>query len=320
MNPSTRQLVRMLAMVPYLQSNQGIPLADLAAEFGISQAQAQRELMVMMLTGFGEYHGEMIDFDLTALDEHGVVHIRDADFMPRPLRVSAREGAGLIVALRTLRQVAAGDQVDIIDGALAKLEAAVGTHVDTPVDVHLPEANAAVVHEVSNALAHGRQLDIVYTTEARDESTRRTVDPRRVFTEQGQMYLSAWCHRAEDFRLFRLDRIVEATETDQPVRTHSVPGEISDAVFKVGPHTPSALLRVRPSGRFLLDFFRMDVESEEADGTVVARLHGSDPAWLRRFVLRNAAEVSVIEPADLAEDVAVHARLTLRAYDEGNTN
>lgn len=315
MNPSLKQVVRMLAMVPYLQSNQGIPLADLAREFNIKPAQAQRELEIMMLTGWGELHGELIDFDVTALQDEGVVYIRDAEFMSRPLRVSRSEAAALMVALRTLRQSAAGDQAALIDSALAKLAEAAGTDVDTSVDVLLPEVDPAVQTAVAEALAGKRQLQMVYANETRDEQTERTVDPHRAFTQDGHRYLSAWCHKVEADRLFRVDRIVAATVLDTTVTTEVGHRTRLEDLFPQGPDTPSVVVEIDAGADWVLEQYRMEVLQERPDGSVRARLFGSDPSWLRRVVMRAGGGVRVVEPAGFAAEVRDTARSALAAYD-----
>ncbi len=315
MNPSLKQVVRMLAMVPYLQSNQGIPLADLAAEFNIRPAQAQRELEIMMLTGWGEFHGELIDFDMTALQDEGVVYIRDAEFMSRPLRVSRSEAAALIVALRTLRQSAADDQAPVIDSALAKLAEAAGTEVDTPVEVLLPAVDPDVQAAVSAALAGERQLQMVYANETRDEQTERTVDPHRSFTQDGNRYLSAWCHKAEAERLFRVDRIVAATVLDVPATTAVDSRTKLEDLFPRGADAPSVVVEIGPRDGWLVEQYRMEVVERREDGSIRARLFGTDQSWLRRMVMRAGGRLQVVEPAEFATEVRQTAAAALAAYD-----
>lgn len=315
MNPSLKQVVRMLAMVPYLQSNQGIPLVELAREFKIRPAQAQRELEMMMLTGWGEFHGQLIDFDVSALEDDGVVHIRDAEFMPRPLRVSRSEAAALMVALRTLRQSAAGDQAEIIDSALAKLAEAAGTDLDPSVDVLLPAVDPEVQAAVAEALARKRRLHMVYANDTRDEQSERTVDPHRAFTQDGHRYLSAWCHKVEADRLFRVDRIVAATVLDESATTGTSTRTRLEDLFPRGAHLPSIVVEGDPQAEWMIEQYRMEVLERHEDGSFRARQSGSDPAWLRRIVMRAGGHLRVVEPADFAREVRDSARAALAAYD-----
>lgn len=306
----------MLALVPYLQAHGGIPVNDVAKEFGVKPKQIRDDLRLLMYTGTGEYAGELIDFDLTALEDDGVVHIHDAEFMTRPLRISTREGVALIVALRTLRASASGSELTVIDSALAKLESAVGDTVSAPVDVLLDEVDPTIHSTVAHGLAQGKRLELTYATASRDEQTDRQVDPRRLFTEQGKLYLEAWCLKAEDLRFFRLDRVLAAELTAFDAEEHDVdPRDLSAGFFTVGEATPYALVDLHPRAHWLTEYYQVDLLEQREDGVWRARLYGADWAWLRRLVLRNAGSVSVIEPAELAADVSSQAALALRAYD-----
>lgn len=307
----------MLALVPYLQGNDGIPVNEVAAEFGVSPRVIRDDLRLLMYTGTGEYAGELIDFDLTALEEDGVVHIRDAEFMTRPLRISAREGVALIVALRTLRASASGSELTVIDSALAKLESAVGDSAAAPVDVVVDQVDPAIHSSIVHALANGKRLQLTYATVARDEQSVRAVDPRRLFTEQGKLYLEAWCLRAEDLRFFRLDRVIDAQVTEVDAEDHDVQErDLSDGIFTVGEATPYALVDLHPRAHWLTEYYQVDLLEQSDDNVWRAKLYGADWAWLRRLVLRNAGSVTVIEPQELANEVSSHALRALRAYDD----
>lgn len=316
MSRSQQQVVRMLALVPYLQGNDGVPVKEVAREFGVSDKIIRDDLRLLMYTGTGEYAGELIDFDLTALEQDGIVHIRDAEFMTRPLRISAREGVALIVALRTLRASATGSELTVIDSALAKLESAVGDSASPHVDVVLDEVDPTIHQTIVHALTAGKRIDMTYATATSDQQTDRQVDPRRLFTEQGKLYLEAWCLKAKDLRFFRLDRVVAARVTDVDAEDHDVRGrDLSDGFFTVGDETPYVLVDLSPRAHWLTEYYQVDLLEQADDGTWRAKLYGADWSWLRRLVLRNAGSVTVIEPATLRAQVVEDARLALQAYD-----
>lgn len=317
MSRSRQQVLRMLALVPYLQGMDGVPVNEVAAEFGVSPKVIRDDLRLLMYTGTGEYAGELIDFDLTALERDGVVHIRDAEFMTRPLRISAREGIALIVALRTLRASASGLELMVIDSALAKLESAVGDTVSAPVDVLLDEVDPDIHGTIVRALAGGRRLELTYSTVSRDEQSDREVDPSRLFTEQGKLYLEAWCLKAEDLRFFRLDRIVAARVSAIDAEEHDVtPRDLSDGFFTVGEDTPYAEVDLHPRAHWLTEYYQVDLVEQRPDGVWRAKLYAADWDWLRRLVLRNAGSITVIAPDTLRAQVAGDARLALQAYDQ----
>ncbi len=304
----------MLALVPYLQGHDGIPVNEVADEFGVQPKQIRDDLRLLMYTGVGEYAGELIDFDLGALEDDGMIYIRDADFMPRPLRITSSEGVALIVALRTLRASGSGAQLPIIDSALSKLESAVG-EVDLPVDVLVEPADPVIHTTLVHALAEGKRVRIVYGTASRDDRTTREVDPRRLFTENGHLYLEAWCLRAEDLRFFRLDRVESAELAGEDAADHEAePRDLATSFFTVGEDAPYAVLDLDPRAHWLTEYYQVE-EVEQRGDVLRVKLFGGDWSWLRRLVLRNAGTVRVVEPESLASDVIDHARAALSAYD-----
>lgn len=315
LNRSAQQVLRMLALVPYLQDNDGVPVAQVAREFGVAPKQIRDDLRLLMFTGVGEYAGELIDVDLAALEGDDVIHIRDAEFMSRPLRLTTQEGIALIVALRTLRASASGAQLPIIDSALAKLETAVGAgRLDDAVDVHVTAGEQSVVDTVTAALADGHRLRLDYLTASRDAVTTREVDPQRIFSRDGQTYLEGYCLLVDDVRFFRLDRIASAVDTGRPVESHDAqPRDLGDDLFTVGADTPSVVLDLEPESHWLMEYYQVE-DLGEVDGRRRVRLFGGDDGWLRRLVLRNAGTVHVVEPASLRRQVADTARSALAAY------
>ena len=317
MSKSRDQVLRMLAMVPYLQSNTGVPVNDLAKELGVSARQIRDDLLLLMMTGKGEFGGDLIDVNADALTDDGVIYLRDAEFLSRPLRITAQEGAGLVVALRTLRASAGTEEGAVIDSALTKIESALGESSRTRVDVVVDSVDPDIRQAIQRGLSEGRRIELSYATVSRDDRTDRLVDPRRVFTERGRLYLEAWCLMAQDLRFFRLDRVLSATVTDQPVEHHdAAPRDLSSGVFTVGDETPYLLVRLHPSASWMAEYYPMEILGDaDSDGVRTAKLFGADPGWLRRVVLRSAGAVAVIEPADMRDAVIASAQAALAAYD-----
>ena len=128
----------------------------------------------------GDLPGELIDFDYDALEDEGLIYIKDAEFLPRPLRLSRNEGIALTIGLRTLRETADAAEHAVIDSALAKLEDAVGDASRAPVDIHVEKIDPAIMSTVRQALADAQRLDIDYTTQSRDERAHRLAEvPRK---------------------------------------------------------------------------------------------------------------------------------------------
>ena len=203
------QLQRLLAMVPYVLARPGVAVAQVAADFEVTEKQVLQDLNVLWFCGLpGLLPGDLIEVDMDAA-QGGVVHVSNADTISRPLRLQVDEALALLVALRALADVPGLQDRDAVQRVIAKLEqaagdAARGGGVTVQVD---DAAQADTTAAVRQALASGRRLHLAYYVPHRDETTERDVDPMRMLLVGTGGYLEAWCRRAGGVRLFRLDRI-----------------------------------------------------------------------------------------------------------------
>ena len=128
MSTSVEQVARLLALVPYLQAHPDADLDATAEAFGVTPRRLLADLEVLWFVGLpGGLPGDLIDIDMDAVDGEGIIHLSNADYLTRPLRLTADEALALVLALRTLREIAGPDQRAATDRALAKLEQAAGT-------------------------------------------------------------------------------------------------------------------------------------------------------------------------------------------------
>jgi proteasome accessory factor C len=316
------QVARLLALVPYIQARQEVSLAQAAKDFGVKPAQLVRDLNVLWFCGLpGLGMGDLIDVDMDALQEGGVIRVSNADYLSRPLRLDSSEASALIVALRALRDGSDAAVRPIVDRTLNKLEAAAGdgAALAGQVDVHLAPEEAAVGalrDRLAQAVRDRRQVRIDYYVPTRDESTERVVDPLRVVSAEGNTYLEAWCHLAEDTRLFRLDRINTAEVLDTPVDEHGVvPRDLSDGLFRPSPDDTLVTLLLHPEARWVAEYYPVEVTAEADQGALRVSLRVNDPAWLTRLMLRLGGAARVEAPEELAATVREAAFAALRNYE-----
>ena len=315
---ATDRLSRLLAMVPWLLANQGVPLAQAAAEFAITERQLVKDLELLFVCGLP---GHMPDDLIEADWEDGVVYIANADAISRPLRLGVDEALALIVGLRALADVPGLGDRDAVSRALAKLEAAAGTAAAgaDSVRVDLAQDSAAeVVSACEDALRRGRRLQLGYLVPHRDETTERDVDPMRLLHLDSHWYLEGWCHRAEAVRMFRLDRVVDVRVLDvdgrPPVTAHS--RDLDAGLFAAGPDDAVVTLQVAAHARWLVDYYPVESVDVLGDGSLLVRLRTGDTAWLRQLVLRLGGAARVLDPPSLAQDIVAATRSALDAYTE----
>jgi proteasome accessory factor C len=322
MSNARDQVQRLLALVPYLRENDGARVDDVAAEFGVRPKQIIADLKVLWFCGLpGAQMGDLIEIDIDAAEGEGVIHLNNADYLARPLRLAADEALALLTALRTLREVTAGQDRDAVDRAIVKLETAAGQGAageGAAAHVHVEPADPEIAATVNRALAGKRRLHLTYDVPSRDETTERDVDPMRLVVSEGRTYLEAWCRLAEDVRLFRLDRIAAAKLLDLPSEppAQATPRDLSNGMFQPSERDLLATLQLAPPARWVAEYYPTESVEEGAGGSLIVKLRVADTNWLQRLILRLGGSATVQEPADLSDRIAATAREALSAYDD----
>ena len=166
------------------------------------------------------------------------------------------------------------------------------------------------------ALATSRRVHLGYHVPSRDERTERDVDPMRLAHVEGHWYLEGWCHRAQDVRLFRVDRIESVDVLDTPAEPP--PGaagrDLSAGVYQGGAEDDIEVrLRLSPSAHWVAEYYPVTGRAREGDDLLVT-LSTSTEGFVRRLVLHLGSAVEVLEPVELRESVAQHARRALAGH------
>ncbi len=311
---ATDRLSRLLAMVPYLLSRQGIPLREAARQFGITEDQLVKDLELLFVCGTP---GHMPDDLIEAEWDTGHVYLNNADTIARPLRLGVDEALALIVGLRALAEVPGLHDRDALDRTLAKLEAAAGDAalVSAQVTVEV-EGEADALTAARQAIASNRRLHLRYFVPTRDETTERDVDPMRVLLVDGRWYLEGWCHRAEAVRLFRLDRIdrIEPLDVAAELPPEAVARDLDEGLFVPSPEDTVVTLELDPPAHWVADYYPVEDVQEVAGNRLVVRLRAADGRWLRTLALQLAGAARILDPPELAQEVRERAQDALAAY------
>lgn len=318
---SADRVVRLLALVSYLDDHPGVRVAQVAEHFGVSEAQVLKDVDTLWVSGTPGYqHNDLIDF---AADDHerNILTLIEPQGMETPLRLGAGEAVSLLVALRSLAETAGAGEQEVVASALEKLTAAAGSaaHAARSIDVGMGRSGSDGIDErldqVRTAIERGRQVHLRYVSAA-DVVSQRTVDPLRLLTDSQRYFLHAWCHRAQDLRQFRVDRILDLEVLPSPAEEHPE-ANVADSP---DPELTAARWRVRlelaSRARWVAEHVPGADVTELGDGRFAVHLDVLDLAWLRNLVLSLGPDVHTVEPAHVATDLADYARRALAASGE----
>lgn len=298
------RLRRVLALVPWIAEHPDTSIDDLAAQFDVSRKELEADLALLPLCGLPPYSPDRL-IDVEIVDDH--VSIRFAEYFDRPIRLTPAEGVSVLAAGRALLDVAGSDSDGALAAALTKLESAIGAAGGIDVAVGSPEYLDALRAAVDTR----ERIEIEYFSYGRNELTTRVIDPWAVFHALGQWYVDAFCHRATDERLFRLDRIRAVRPTGE--HFDAPDADTSDAVFRPHGDDPVVTLDLAPGARWVVETYPVEDIEERPDGRVRVRVRVSGEAWLDRVLLRLGPHAIVVDdPARTERRRTVAAQVLAR--------
>lgn len=328
------RLSRLLGLVPYLTRRPGTALAEVAAHFEVTEEQIVDDLELLFVTG---RPGHMPDDLIEAEWGSGAVFVGNADEVSVPVRLSAHEAGGLLLALDHLGSAHEADPKTLA-AVRAKLATAAGDTVGTTVDAAPPRMPTELATTIRTAIRTGGTLDLTYYVPARDELTRRMILPHRL--RLGRVwYLDAHCLTAGGDRSFVVEHIrsAEAAVSTAPIASPAGAGEAAPA----GGDRPAAEARtaggdrpapagagdrglglvLAPAGAWLADELAPEqhggtrTDDTHGPGSVSVTLPHAGTAWAVRLLSAHGAHVLTAAPQSLVDAALADTRAALSLYD-----
>lgn len=307
------RLERLLSIVPFVAARDGVAIDEVAARFDYPRETLVNDLTdVVFMVGLHPYTPDQL---VEVVVEDDRVWIRYAEYFARPLRLTPEEGLALVAAGTSLLAAPGADPDGPLARGLAKVAGVLGVEPGADLTVRLAEVPAATLEQLRYAESAHRRCRIDYYAYGRDELSEREIDPLRVFSEQGQWYVVAWCHAAAGERLFRVDRIRSLTVLDT-VFEPPAGATTAHAVFTAAPDDPRVTLDLEPAAAWVAHYYPCEEHIDLGHGRVRVRLAVAGTAWLERLLLRLGPDATVVTSApDLGADVAATAaRRILERY------
>ena len=289
---------RLLDLVPFISSHQGISLKELAKTFKVDQGQMTNDLTTLWMCGLPGYTPlELMDLDF----ESGFVTIHNAETLAKPRSISFDEGVALVLGLDLLRSAISPDRSDLLEridllsqrlAELIKLPAALSA---------TPLVNQEVSSAISGALNSRMGLEITYHALYRDEVSTRVIFPIEMVESEGHLYLSSYCYSAMDFREFRIDRI-------QGARIQAVQQEIPKSTIQQSSYT--ATIKVLTPTRAIAERFK------QSELTVNTQFDFQTYSlqWMERSIMASGGAVCLQSPPEVRKSIAAMAQSMLDRY------
>ena len=153
--------------------------------------------------------------------EAGLGFVLRPGFVLPPLMFSDEELEALVLGLRWVAQRTDASFEHAAMNALAKIAAVLPDDLRNNVEgiglIAVPSRDADARHDLApiRAAIRSEQMVVLDYADVKGEHTRRTIWPIVLAFFENSRVLAAWCELRQDFRHFRIDRIIALHETGQ---------------------------------------------------------------------------------------------------------
>lgn len=276
---------------------------ELAEKFEVSVRTIYRDIDALSGAGIPVY---------TETGRNGGIHLLN-DFVLDKAVLSEAEKQEILAALQSIHITRN------MDGSrtLQKLSALFQLHSENWLEVDFsrwgnPGYDNETFELLRSAVIRRRNVKLRYAG-SYEEIRERTVQPYKLVYKAKAWYLQAFCTEKQDWRIFKLNRILDLEVLEEGFSQLNPPGPIETFEGEY----PKVTLRFpkEMSYRVYDEFDKTQIQRQENGDLIVSANMPEDP-WLIGFLLSFGTQVDILSPAHLKEAVAEQAKLI---YEKNRT-
>jgi len=281
---------RLLDLVPYLTTHQGIAISELAKTFDTTVKEITDDLNTLWMCGLPGYTPlELIDLEF----ESGFVSIRNAETLAAPRALDRAEALSIYMGLDLLGAELGGSNSSLVS-EISNLQEQLRSQLISAPQVQIEASLASELRAlILRAIRRRGWLEITYHSAANDQVTKRQVAPYELSQSGSHEYLQGYCDNAKAIRNFRADRIVAVSEIADQLWPSNLVSANDEAIdYEVKVHAASRQV--------------LEVLPQISANSTTATIQGYSAPWISRAILSLAGQVEAIAPTEIR--AAVHAR------------
>ena len=287
---------RLFKLVYYLLDKGQATAPELAKEFEVSVRTIYRDVDALSGAGIPIY---------AEAGRNGGIRLMN-DFVLERAVLSEEEKQEILLALQSINtaQNQSGSQT------LQKLSAIFQQGSENWLEVDFSrwgqeEGDNEKFELLKSAIIHSRNVKINYAN-SYGGLGERIVQPYKLIYKAEAWYLSAFCTEKEEWRLFKLNRILDIGILDESFLHREIPKQAEVSEEKYNRIT---LRFPREMAYRVYDEFDKDQIQTQVNGDLIASARMPEDGWLTGFLLSFGTQVDILSPAYLKEVVAEQAKL-----------
>ena len=295
---------RLFEIVFILLNRKQTTAQELAKKFGVSVRTIYRDMDILSSAGIPVY---------TMQGTGGGIFIDESYTINKSI-LTKEEQDKILLALQCLSPI---DEIHT-ESILNRLSAIFQKNADwVKVDYSRwdNKNDTSVFDTVKQAILECRALRIEYLS-SYGEKTERTIYPLRLLYKSQAWYVESFCAEKNDYRLFRLNRMLSVTQTIKTFKRAKLLNKISERKYYSDDLvlTNIKLKCFAKTAYRLYDEFPQELIAKNSDGSYTLNAALPFDSWVCGFILSLGTEVEILEPENLKTEIAQLAEEIMKKH------
>lgn len=284
---------RLFKIVYHLLDKGRATAPELAEKFEVSVRTIYRDIDALSGAGIPIY---------AETGRNGGIYLMN-DFVLDKVVLSKEEKQEILLALQSMGIAQNNDEI------MKKLSAIFNLNADNWLEIDFsrwgtPHSDNQKFEQLKSAVIHQKCVKITYAS-SYEEITERIVQPLKLLYKSMSWYLKAYCTLKQDYRIFKLTRIINIELQSDGFSYKEFP-ELkisSEQTYK------KIVLRFPKEVAYrVYDEFDITQVDVQANGDLIVSTEMPEDAWLIGYLLTFGTQVDIIEPIYLKDVLAEQAR------------
>lgn len=284
---------RLFRIVYYLLDKGRATAPELAKHFEVSVRTIYRDIDTLSGAGIPIY---------AETGRNGGIYLMKGFVLDKTV-LSDEEKQEILLAIQSMNIAQNNDKI------IRKLSAIFNLNTDNWLEIDFsrwgtPHSDNKKFEQLKFAIIHQKCVKITYAS-SYEEITERIIQPLKLQYKSMSWYLKAYCTLKQDYRVFKLTRImnIEVLSDDFSNKQFPELELTSEPVYK------KIVLRFPKEVAYrVYDEFDITQVERQANGDLIVSTEMPEDAWLIGYLLTFGTQVDIIEPIHLKDVLAEQAR------------
>lgn len=297
------KMERLLAIIITLLKRKRVQAKELADTFGVSIRTIYRDIDTISIAGIPV---------ITYQGVGGGIGLMEGYHLERGI-LNDEEISDIVIGLHSISKVLDEKRISQLLERFRNLNSSV-EHEGQPLPFIVDytgwrgDKEESVNREIIKDTIEGSFVVSFHYCSANGVRSERLVEPHTLLLKGQRWYLYAYCLGREAFRLFKLSRMSSLSRTDQSFTPRNLCLEVlpwnQEAVFSRGQHANIVLQFNERSKHIAEEWFgSSSLELQQETGNYFVSCPYPEDEWLYRFILGLGADVVVIQPEHLRQQI-----------------